>query len=176
MAQTQSRRLGSMIGPLQIAIIALVVITALIHLQRGLGMLGGGPGGGFGGGPGGGPPPGANGGPGGPPPGAGGGFNIMQLIPLPLPVLFLINGIGYLVLVTALYLPGLRQYQQLIRWLLIAFVAVTIVMYLLIAGLRPNPLGLFDKAVEIALIVLLLVEDRRAARATRNMSSSLTGA
>ena len=155
MTQVPAQRLQRTIGALQIAIIVLVIITALIHLQRGIGMS-------FGGG---GPPPGAGSGgppPGGPPGGAGGGFNIMQLLPVPLPVLFLLNGIGYLVLVTALYLPALSNYRRLIRWLLIAFAAVTIIMYLLIVGLRMNPIGLFDKAVEVALIALLLIEDRRA--------------
>src|SRR4051794_6940604 len=99
MAQTYARR-SSSIGPLQIAIIALVVVTALVHLQRWVGMSSGGfaggpPGGRAGGAPGGGP--------------RGGGFNIMQMLPLPLPMLFLLNGIGYLVLVGALYLPALHQ-------------------------------------------------------------------
>ena len=155
MAQAQAGRLQRTIGALQIAIIVLVIITALIHLQRGIGMS-------FGSG---GPPPGAGSGgppPGGPPGGAGGGFNIMQLLPVPIPVLFLLNGIGYLVLVTALYLPALSSYRRLIRWLLIAFAALTIVMYFLIAGFRMNPIGLFDKLVEVALIALLLIEERRA--------------
>ena len=151
---TASRRVNA-IGTLQIVIIVLVVITALIHLQRGIALSAGGPPGG--------------GGQGGPPPGGGGpgrgGFNIMAMLPIPLPMLFLLNGIGYLVLVTALYLPQLRQYQPIVRWLLIAFAAVTIVMYFAIAGLRPNPVGLLTKAVEIALIVLLLIEGRRAAAA-----------
>jgi hypothetical protein len=155
MAQATAQRLRGTIGALQIAIIVLVIITALIHLQRGIGMsFGGPPGGGQGG-----PPP---GGQGGPPPGAGGGFSIMQLMPFPMPVMFLLNGIGYLVLVTALYLPALRQYQPIVRWLLILFAAVTIIMYFAIAGLRPNPVGLLTKAVEVALIVLLFIEGRRA--------------
>ena len=79
-------------------------------------------------------------------------------------MLFLLNGIGYLVLVSALYLPQLRQYQPIVRWLLIIFAAVTIIMYFAIAGLRPNPVGLLTKAVEIALIVLLLIEGQRLAR------------
>src|SRR5688572_20853353 len=118
MSQATSRRFSA-IGTLQIVIIVLVVITALIHLQRGIPMGGGGPGGGQAG-----PPPGGGG-----PGGASGGFNIMQLLPLPLPTLFLLNGIGYLVLVTALYLPQLRQYQPIVRWLLIIFTAVTVIMY-----------------------------------------------
>ena len=154
MSQATSQRLSRAIGTLQIVIIALVVITALIHLQRGIGFLGGGP-------PGGRP----GGGPAGPPPGGGGpgGFNIMAILPIPLPYLFLLNGIGYLVLVSALYLPQLRQYQPIVRWLLIIFAAVTIVMYFAISGFRFNPIGLFTKAVEVALIVLLLIDGRRAA-------------
>lgn len=155
MSQASSRRLFRTIGTLQIAIIILVAITALIHLQRGIGMsLGGPPGGGPGGAPGGGPG------------GAPGGFNIMQLLPLPLPILFLLNGIGYLVLVGALYLPALYRYQRIVRWLLIIFAAVTIIMYFAIVGFRLNPIGIVDKIVEIALIILLLIEDRQSARST----------
>ncbi|HET9224930.1 MAG TPA: hypothetical protein VFO07_20620 [Roseiflexaceae bacterium] len=162
MSQVQAERLQHRIGALQIAIIALAVITALIHLQRGIGMSLGG----FGGGPGGpGGPPG--GGEGRPPGGPPGGLNIMQLLPIPLPMLFLLNGIGYLMLVTALYLPSLAQYQSMFRWLLILFTAVTIVMYFVINGFRLNPLGIFDKLVEIALIALLLIDGRQASSSTK---------
>jgi hypothetical protein len=169
MAQVQARRLRAAIGPLQIAIIVLVCITALVHLQRGIGMtFGGGSGGGPPGGFQGGPPPG--GGQGGPPGGfqggAPGGFNIMQMLPLPLPILFLLNGIGYLVLVTALYLPALQPYRRTIRWLLIIFAALTIIMYFLVVGFSSNPIGIIDKVVEVALIVLLVIEDRQSVRAT----------
>jgi hypothetical protein len=160
MSQATSQRFVKTIGTLQIVIIALVVITALIHLQKGIGMS-------FGGGQGG-PPPGGGqgGGQGGPRPGGGsGGFNIMAMLPIPLPMLFLLNGIGYLVLVSALYLPQLRQYQPIVRWLLIAFAAVTIIMYFAIAGFRFNPVGYLAKAVEVALIVLLLIDGRRSAAA-----------
>ena len=153
MSQATSQRLVRTIGTLQIVIIVLVAITALIHLQRGIGMSAGGP---------------PGGGQGGPPAGGGagsGGFNIMAMLPIPLPMLFLLNGIGYLVLVTALYLPQLRQYQPIVRWLLIAFTAVTVIMYFAIAGFRFNPVGLLTKAVEVALIVLLLIEGRRATNA-----------
>ena len=151
MSQATSRRFSA-IGTLQIVIIVLVAITALIHLQRGIGFLGGGP-------PGGARPAGQ----GGPPPGGGGGCNIMAMLPIPLPYLFLLNGIGYLVLVGALYLPQLRQYQPIVRWLLIAFAAVTIVMYFAIAGVRFNPVGYLTKAVEVVLIILLLIDGRRSA-------------
>jgi hypothetical protein len=161
MSQATSRRFSA-IGTLQIVIIVLVVITALVHLQRGIGFLGGGP-------PGGARPAGQAG----PPPGgAQGGFNIMQLIPLPLPYLFLLNGIGYLVLVTALYLPQLRQYQPIVRWLLIIFAAVTITMYFAISGFHINPIGFLTKAVEITLIILLLIDGRQSARSVPGVATA----
>ena len=156
-SEVTARRAAGGIGALQIAIIVLVIITALIHLQRGFGMMAGGPPGGFRGRP----PAGAQG----PPPGAQGGFNIMRALPIPLPYLFLLNGIGYLALVTALYLPALRRYQPIVRWLLIAFAAVTIIMYYAIAGFHFNPIGYLAKAVEITLIVLLLIDGRQSQRA-----------
>jgi len=157
MSQVQSQRLQRTLGTLQIVIIALAVITALVHLQRGIGMSLGGFGGG--GRPGGSPP--------GPPPGGGsGGFNIFQLLPLPLPILFLINGIGYLVLVTALYLPALAWYRPIVRVLLMLFAAGTIVMYFLVNGFRLNPLGIADKIAEVTLIVLLFIDGRRSSSPT----------
>jgi hypothetical protein len=169
MSQVQSRRLFGRIGTLQIAIIILVAITALIHLQRGIGTGAGG----FGGGPGG-PPGGFTRPPGGGftrPPGGGsggapGGFAILQALPLPLSTLFLLNGIGYLVLVVALYLPALYRYQRVVRWLLIIFAAVTFVLYFVINGFHLNPISIVAKAAEIALIVLLFIEDRQSVRST----------
>jgi hypothetical protein len=156
MTQVPARRLQQTIGVLQIAIVALVVITALIHLQRGIGMS-------FGGGPGG-PPPGS--GQGGPPPGgaggAPGGLNLFQY----LPTLFLLNGIGYLVLGAALYLPALARFRPLVRWLLIIFAAVTFVLYFVMNGFRLNPIAILDKLVELVLIVLLFVDGRRSSGAS----------
>src|SRR5262245_8644124 len=135
MAQAQSRRFLGSLGTLQYAILALVVITALVHLTRGISMsmfM-------FGGGPRGGPPPGGSAGSfqGGPP----GGFNMFQYRPLPLPILFLINGVGYLTLGAALYLLALSQYRRIVRWLLIIFAATTFVLYFLLNGFRLNPLA-----------------------------------
>jgi hypothetical protein len=156
MAQVQAQRLQRTIGMMQIAILALVVFTALVHLQRGIGMsmfmFGGGARGAF--------PQG--GGTGRFPGGSPGGFNIMQALPLPLPILFLLNGIGYLVLGGALYLPALQRYRGIIRWLLIIFAAATFVMYFLVNGFRLSPIAVVDKIAEISLIVLLLVDGRQS--------------
>ncbi len=160
MSHVYSNRVRQTIGLLQIVILVLVAITAYVHFSRGVAMSSGGP-----------PrlPVGAAGRPaGGPPGGAPRGFNIMQLIPIPLGTLFLLNGIAYIVLGVALYLPALSQYQPIVRGLLIALAAVTILMYLAIVGVRTNPTGWIDKVVEVSLIVLLLIDARRPATAPAN--------
>lgn len=162
MSHASAQRAQRTIGILQIAILILVVITAFVHLQRGIGMslfgFGGPRGGSF---PAGGGAGGAGGGrfPGGGP----GGFGLMRMLPLPLPILFLLNGVGYLVLGGALYLPALSRYRSIVRWLLIVFAATTFVLYFLLMGFRLNPLAMLDKLAELALIVLLLVDMRRSA-------------
>ena len=159
MHQVAVRRSISHIGLLQIAIIVLTLITAVIHLQKGIATpsFSAPPGGAHNGGqfgprPGGGPR-----GPGGP----GGGSSIMSLLPVPLPTLFILNGVAYLVLIISLYLPLLRPFQRIIRWLLIVLAVLTIVAYFLISGTRFNLLGYIDKPIEVALIVLLFIEDWR---------------
>ncbi len=176
-----ARRAVSSFGLLQVVILLLALATALIHLDKALAQgvfglhlgwlpgvvpAGSRPGGAFG--------PGATGGhPAGPPRGG------MMPLPLPLSVLFLLNFVGYLVLIVALYLPVPRlasyqqRYHRLIRWALIAFAAVTIYGYFAIVGTMPNPLGELDKALEIGLIVFLLLEDRYTQVATRQASTQL---
>jgi hypothetical protein len=148
----------------QIAIIVLAVISGLVHLYRSLmmfGLLGGmgmrGPRSGvrrFSGGP----PPGAH-------PG-GGGPGLMGMLPVPLSVLFLLNFVGYIVLAAALYLPALERYRQIIRWVLLVYALVTIILWYLFtgAGAGQFPLGYGDKVVEVALIVLLLFDMRSPAQ------------
>jgi hypothetical protein len=153
MSQVTGRRFISHIGLLQIAIILLAVITGLIHLQKGISMAtftppaGAHPGGHFD------PQPGGR---------AGGGSSIMSMLPLPLSTLFILNFVAYIVLAIALYLQVLRPYQRIIRWLLIALAVATIIAYFLIVGTQFNLLGYIDKPIEVALIVLLLIEDWQA--------------
>jgi hypothetical protein len=133
------RRSGSGFGPLQIAITVLVAATALVHLFLGAGMtmvLVG-------------PPANAA---------ADGGITLVAI----LAILFFCNFGGYVVLNAALYLPVLRRFQRVTRAVLIGYTAMTIVAYFVFApGHALNLFGLSDKAVEAALIVLLVIEGRR---------------
>ncbi len=74
---------------------------------------------------------------------------------------FILNGLGYLALLAALYLPvpRLARYRNIVRWVLIGFTALTILLWILL-GAR-TPIGYIDKAIEIALILLLLLDARR---------------
>ncbi len=105
------------LGSLQYGIIALTVITAVIHLGLGLFF---------------------------------GAINPM----------FLLNGVGYLVLLAALYfIPQLAPQRSLIRWVLLAYTAVTFILYFVFNW--PDvwgPIGLIDKGVELVLIILLWLD------------------
>jgi hypothetical protein len=156
MSQTALSPASSRPGPRQIAIIALAVVSGLVHLYRAIlmfGLMGGGRMGRPPGGPGGGRPPG------------GGGPSIMSMLPVPLPVLFLLNFVGYIVLAIALYFPALQRYQQIIRWVLIAYTAITVILWFLFTGGHFVFVSYGDKIIEIALIVLLLIDSRKPAPA-----------
>ncbi|HUF37195.1 MAG TPA: hypothetical protein VMN57_01620 [Anaerolineales bacterium] len=74
--------------------------------------------------------------------------------------IFLLNGIGYLVLLyLTLWTPGaLKGQAGLIRWVFIAYTAVTIIAYFAAWGLDgfTQVMGIITKAVELLLIVGLL--------------------
>ncbi len=149
MSEISLRRTIPHLGPLQIAIMLLALVTGLVHLYRGLLLT-------FLAGPRHGHVP-------GPPPGSvGGPSTLMQLVLTALPVLFYLNFIGYVVLVGALYLPAFVRYQRVIRWILIFYAAITIVAWYLITHAVYNPLAYIDKPIELALIILLLIDDRQA--------------
>ena len=75
---------------------------------------------------------------------------------------FILNGLGYLALLAALYLPHPRvaRYRNLVRWVLIGYAALSIVLWIFL-GAR-TIIGYIDKAIEVALIALLLLEARSA--------------
>lgn len=85
---------------------------------------------------------------------------VSTTIPTSAVVPFLLNGAGYVGLLGLLYLPvpQLDGYRRPIRVALILFTALTIVLYFVFAGLAFDPVGYLDKAIEVALIALLVAE------------------
>lgn len=80
-------------------------------------------------------------------------------------VLFILNGLGYLVLVGLLYLPipQLVSRHRLVRRALMVYTAVTIVLYFVwgvMSGEWAVPVGPIDKVVEAVMVGLLWREDR----------------
>ena len=82
---------------------------------------------------------------------------------------FIINGLGYLALLGALYLPMLVPYRRQIRWLLIGYTLLTISLWLAF-GSR-IVIGYLNKLNEIALIALLLLEQRRSSSGSRSTNA-----
>jgi hypothetical protein len=74
-------------------------------------------------------------------------------------MLFILNGLGYLALVAALQLPipQLARFRSVARWTLIVYAALTIVLFFVMAPFYEF-IGYLDKAIEVALIVLLVVD------------------
>jgi hypothetical protein len=75
--------------------------------------------------------------------------------------LFVLNALGYLGLLAALQLPipQLARFRVAVRWALVGYAALTIVLYFI-----DNPgmtIGYVDKAIEVALIALLLADAYR---------------
>lgn len=74
---------------------------------------------------------------------------------------FLLNAIGYIVLLAAIYAPVamLGHYRSLFCWILIGYAALTIALWLFF-GAR-SVTAYIDKLVEVSLILLLWTETRR---------------
>jgi hypothetical protein len=75
-------------------------------------------------------------------------------------VLFILNFLGYISLLVAYFLPQpfFRRYHNLVRWLFMAFAAVTIISWAILNGNFKDPIGVASKLSEIALIVLLFLD------------------
>jgi hypothetical protein len=74
---------------------------------------------------------------------------------------FILNGFGYLTLLAALYLPITRlvPHRPLVRRILIGYTMLTILAWVAIG--ERTLLGYSTTAVEVALVILLLIEGRR---------------
>jgi hypothetical protein len=76
--------------------------------------------------------------------------------------IFILNGLGYITLLAALYIPipRIARYRNTVRLILMGYAALTLFLWILI-GAR-TPIGYIDKVIEIALILLLLLDARRS--------------
>ncbi len=76
---------------------------------------------------------------------------------------FMLNGLGYLVLVAALYvpLPELSGRRTQIRWVLMAYTALTVLLWAFM-GARAT-IAYIDKLIELILIVLLWMKSQKVA-------------
>ena len=74
-------------------------------------------------------------------------------------MLFILNGMGYLGLLALLQLPirQLARFRSAARWALIVFAALTIVLFFIMAPVYMI-IGYVDKAIEVALIALLVAD------------------
>jgi hypothetical protein len=94
-------------------------------------------------------------------------------------MLFILNGLGYLGLLAVLQLPipQLARFRSAARWVLVAFAALTIVLFFIMAPVY-ELIGYVDKAIEVALIALLIADAYTASseRFGESLSSHTTGA
>src|SRR5215207_9664860 len=81
---------------------------------------------------------------------------------------FILNGLGYMALLAALYLPVPRlvPHRRAVRWTLIGYATLTILAWVAIG--ERTPLGYSTTAGEVALVLLLLVEGSRTTPHQRN--------
>jgi hypothetical protein len=84
--------------------------------------------------------------------------HLSHLFPDPV---FVLNGLGYLTLLAALYLPIplLVSHRRLVRWTLIGYATLTILAWVAIG--ERTLLGYSTTAGEVALVILMLMEGRR---------------
>jgi hypothetical protein len=80
----------------------------------------------------------------------------------PFPGAFLLNGLGYLILLGAMFLkiPALDSVRKYVPWVLILFAAVTIVSFLKWGDLK-DTLGWVTKADEALLIISTFLYQRQ---------------
>ena len=74
-------------------------------------------------------------------------------------LLFTLNGLGYLGLLGLLYLPlpAARDHRQLVRFALIAYTLLTIILWVFL-GKPYTSLGYFTKLIEAGLVALLFIK------------------
>lgn len=82
---------------------------------------------------------------------------------------FVLNGLGYLTLLALLYLPidALGRYRTMVRWILIAYTATTVILWLFPSIGARSPIAYVTKGIEVALIVCLWFDAQQARNAPR---------
>jgi hypothetical protein len=76
-------------------------------------------------------------------------------------LLFTLNGLGYLALLAALFLPVplLARYRQVVRILLFLYTLLTILLWVFLGD--RSTIGYVDKAIEVGLLILLWLDRGR---------------
>ncbi len=86
---------------------------------------------------------------------------LLNLILHKIDPLFTLNGLGYLILLAAYFLPlpFARDNRSLVRWTLMGFAALTIIAWAVLG--RPyTTLGYLTKLIELGLIAFLWMDKR----------------
>ena len=81
-------------------------------------------------------------------------------------IMFILNGLGYLALLAAYFLPIdlARKNHNLVRWLFILYTVVTIIGWVMIGDKSwpAGALGYGTKLIEVVIIFLLVVDGRQS--------------
>jgi hypothetical protein len=74
-------------------------------------------------------------------------------------IMFIFNGIGYIGLCALFLLPisMLKPYHEILRWVLMGYTALTIVLWVVING-KLEPVGIVTKLAEVAIIAILFID------------------
>lgn len=89
--------------------------------------------------------------------------------------LFILNGLGYLALLAALYLPIpiLKRWNRLIRWVFGGYILLTIVLYFVFhadGSWQEDGLGMVTKLIEVILLLLLIYDGQDKTVAEKDTS------
>jgi len=74
---------------------------------------------------------------------------------------FLLNGLGYFTLLTAFLLPQVKSFHHIIRWALLGYVLLTIILWFFFGSPHEGKLDPFDimvKLVEVTLAIHLFLD------------------
>lgn len=75
--------------------------------------------------------------------------------------LLILNGIGYLALLVLFFFPRFGRWREPVRWTLVGYTAVTIVLYFVFhpnGAWQQDGFGLLTKMVEVILVLLLIAD------------------